>query len=123
MEELMFRKLLLTTTLLPSFALAAPPPGPIDPEMGAWYESLRQPETGRRCCSISDCRSYVSRINKDHYEIFLHNRWFTVPEEVILHRENKTGMAVACLRTSWHGGTPPSEYDPGIMCYVPAPET
>jgi len=44
---------------------------------------------------------------------------------VVLHRENKVGMAIACLRTQWNEGfgKPPSDFQPDIMCFVPGPET
>ncbi len=107
-------------------AIAAPPAGmPIDPEMGQWFQSLRQPGTGAGCCSIADCRPFESRIARDHYEIFVDNRWLPVPNAVVLHRENKAGSAIACLRTLWNYGfgPPPAGFDPGILCFVPAPET
>ena len=80
-------------TLLIATAKAAPPPGPVDPEMRDWYRSLKQPNTGSGCCSIADCRTYVSRISGDHYEVYIKNRWFTVPNELVLHRENKADLA------------------------------
>jgi hypothetical protein len=89
-------------------ASAAPPVGqPIDPEMHKWYESLRQPGTGAGCCSIADCRPYDSRVADDHYEILDHTRWLPIPNNVVLHRENKAGTAIACTRTQWNYGFGP----------------
>jgi hypothetical protein len=107
-------------------ASAVPPAGrPIDPEMHKWYESLKQPDTGAGCCSISDCRPYTSRIAGDHYEILDHTRWLPVPNNVVLHRENKAGTAIACTRTQWNYGfgPPPADFSPDIMCFIPGPET
>jgi hypothetical protein len=106
-------------------ANAAPPVGqPVDPDMQRWYKSLRQPNTGAGCCSIADCRSYTSRIIKDHYEILVQDRWFSVPNAVVLHQENKAGSAIACLRTLWnHDFSPaPADYSPDVLCFVPGPE-
>lgn len=124
----MLRFSIITATIFGwmSASHAAPPPGqPVDPEMHNWYSSLRQPHTDAGCCSIADCRPYVSRISGDHYEVYLYNRWTPVPNEVVLHRENKVGMAIACLRTQWNEGfgKPPSDFQPDIMCFVPGPET
>jgi hypothetical protein len=97
---------------------------PVDPEMHQWYESLRQPGKGAGCCSIADCRPYESRLQKDHYEIFIHDRWFPVPNSVVLHVENRAGLAVACLGTQWNYDLrpAPAEYAPNILCFVPGPE-
>lgn len=107
-------------------AFAAPPLGQqVDPEMHKWYESLKQPGTGSGCCSIADCRPHESRVVEDHYEILLHGKkWLPVPDGVVLHRENRAGAAVACLRTQWNYGfgPPPADYSPEILCFIPGPE-
>jgi hypothetical protein len=106
-------------------ANAAPPVGqPVDPDMQKWYKSLRQPNTGAGCCSVADCRSYASRIVKDHYEILVHDRWFSIPDTVVLHQENRAGSAVACLRTLWNHsfGPAPADYSPDVLCFVPGPD-
>jgi hypothetical protein len=77
-------------------ALARPPPNP-DPKLSPWFESLRQPDTGASCCSISDCRPADYRIAGDHYEAFLEGKWVPVPQQKVLHRlDNPTGHAVVC---------------------------
>jgi hypothetical protein len=106
-------------------ATAAPPAGqPIDPEMHKWYESLKQPNTGIGCCSVADCRPYDSRVVGNHYEILDHGKWRPVPDNVVLHRENKAGTAVACLETQWNYSfrPPPAHYAPAILCFIPGPE-
>jgi hypothetical protein len=107
-------------------AYAAPPVGQtIDPELQRWYKSLQQPNTGAGCCSVADCRPYDARVVRDHYEILDHGRWFAVPNSVVLHRENKVGAAVACLATRWNYdfGPPPADFSPGVMCFIPGPDT
>jgi len=107
------------------WAAAAAPPAdrPINPEMHRWYESLRQPGKNAGCCSIADCRTYESRLQRDHYEIFIHDRWFPVPDSVVLRVENKAGLAVACLGTTWNYELrpAPADYVPDILCFVPGP--
>jgi hypothetical protein len=111
---------LATGLILVTFAAASaalPAGQPVDPEMSKWYQSLRQPNTGAGCCSIADCRSYDSRMIKDQYEILVHDRWFAVPNAVVLRQENKAGSAIACLRTLWnHSFAPaPGYYSPDVM--------
>jgi hypothetical protein len=84
-----------------------------DPSLSPWFEDLRQPGTGRSCCSIADCRPVDYRIVENHYEAYIEDQWMTVPPEKILHRfDNPTGRAVVC----W---TPAL----GIMCFVEGPAT
>lgn len=93
-----------------SSARAKPPPNP-DPKLSPWFEDLRQPGTGRSCCSIADCRPAEVRVVDDHYEALLGDRWIRVPEDKILHRfDNPLGRPVVC----W---TPAL----GIMCFVNGP--
>ncbi len=93
-------------------AAAKPPPNP-DPAVSPWYEDLRQPGTGRSCCSIADCRPVDYRIVEDHYEAFVDDQWMPVPPDKVLRRfDNPTGRAVVC----W---TP----ELGIMCFVEGPAT
>jgi hypothetical protein len=119
---------LLATTVVLGVAVmanAAPPTGqPIDPDMSKWYQSLKQPGTGTGCCSVADCRPYNSRIVGSHYEILDHQRWLVVPDNVVLHRENKAGAAIACLQTQWNYGfgPPPAGFSPDILCFIPGPE-
>ncbi len=100
-----------------SFALAAAayakPPPDTDPALSPWFEDLRQPGTGRSCCSIADCRPVDFRIVENHYEAYVDDQWMAVPADKILHRyDNPTGRAVVC----W---TPAL----GIMCFVEGPAT
>lgn len=93
-------------------ASAAPPPN-ADPALSPWFEDLRQPGTGRSCCSVADCRPVDYRIIHNHYEAFVGQQWVEVPEDKVLHRfDNPTGRAVAC----W---TPAL----GIICFVEGPGT
>ncbi|MEW6767961.1 MAG: hypothetical protein AB1342_08015 [Pseudomonadota bacterium] len=102
---------------IPTFAL---PPDNADPAMAPWFKSLRQPETGAECCSISDCRPAEVRHDNQGYEVRIDQSWnisavfwLRVPAERILeNRDNPTGKAVLCF-------TP----EAGILCFVPPPES
>lgn len=92
-------------------ARAAPPPD-ADPALSPWFRSLQAPDTGRSCCSITDCRPTEARTRGDHYEVLIEDRWLVVPPEKVLSRaDNPTGRAIVC----W---TPTL----GIMCFVHGPE-
>jgi hypothetical protein len=98
-------------------ALAGPaeaaPPADADPALAPWFRSLMQPGTSISCCSLSDCRATEYRIEGDHYEALVGEKWLVVPAERILQRtDNPTGRAVVC----W---TPLR----GIMCFVRATES
>jgi hypothetical protein len=104
--------LLAATFLVASSGLAAPPEG-ADRKLTPWFEGLRQPGTGKSCCSISDCRPVDYRTSGDHYEALISGNWVPIPADKILQRiDNPTGNAVVC----W---TPTL----GVMCFVRAAET
>jgi hypothetical protein len=92
--------------------MAAPPDG-ADSKLTPWFEGLRQPGTGKSCCSIADCRPVDYRTSGDHYEALIRGNWVAIPADKVLQRvDNPTGNAVVC----W---TPTL----GVMCFVRAAET
>ena len=104
--------LLAAVMLLAGTAMADPPPN-ADPALAPWFRSLVQPGTSISCCSVSDCRATEYRIEGDHYEALIGERWFVVPPDRILQRtDNPIGRAVVC----W---TPQR----GIVCFVRATES
>jgi hypothetical protein len=97
----MNRMLLAAAMLLTMPALAAPPPpGSAQAEVMApyveWVRGLRNPNTGRGCCSLSDCRVVDYRVASDGYEAFMDresfpgapNTWLKVPDFVVVHTAN-----------------------------------
>ena len=93
--------------LIAKTALAAPPRGIVpDPELQAWFQTLRQPTTKRLCCSVSDCRFVAFEIHDGHYEIWIDGWRYAVPAKTnIPDIANPTGRAVACYTFS--GFEPP----------------
>lgn len=114
-------------------AHAAPPPGePVDPDIAAWFQSLRQAD-GFPCCGWADCRHPAAvSIDVDHYQVALRredyaydnlraelwNRWFgsasigwvEIPDQAIVIRpDNPTGQAVVCWGI-WNNT---------VFCFIP----
>ncbi len=107
------RLLCLASALVLSAAAEAQPPPDADPALAPWFRSLLQPGTSISCCSTSDCRATEYRIESDHYEALIGEKWFVVPSDKILQRtDNPTGRAIVC----W---TPQR----GIVCFVRATES
>lgn len=79
-------------------------------DIGEWFKSLRQPDTGMSCCDLSDCRALKDdewRLVDGDYEVILHGRWEKVPEDKVLHRRDNPKQApVLCAMTK-------------IFCFVP----
>jgi hypothetical protein len=110
--RVMTRLFLAAALLLPASADAAPP-ADADPALAPWFRSLLIPGTSISCCSVTDCRATEYRIEADHYEALIGEKWFVVPPDKILQRtDNPTGRAVVC----W---TPQR----GILCFVRATES
>jgi hypothetical protein len=107
------RALFFAVVVLFAATADADPPPNADPALAPWFRSLLQPGTSISCCSISDCRATDYRIEGDHYEALIGEKWFVVPQDKILQRtDNPTGRAVVC----W---TPQR----GIVCFVRATES
>lgn len=73
-----------------SAAIAKPPPGPIDPAIHQWFESLVRAD-GLHCCGAADCRIAVPgelRAGQNGFEILLNGEWQPVPEAMMVHRES-----------------------------------
>ena len=107
------RPLFLPIVVMLSITARADPPPNADPALAPWFRSLLQPGTSISCCSIADCRATEYRIESDHYEALIGEKWIVVPPERILQRtDNPTGRAVVCWTTQH-----------GIMCFVRATES
>lgn len=89
------------------------PPENADPALAPWFQSLHQPN-GASCCSEADCRPVDARMEGDHYQAFVRNRWLDIPnQKVIPSKSNPTGRAVLCMQ-------PENEV---IFCFVRPAET
>ncbi len=111
-------------------ARAAPPADLIapDPEIAAWYKSLRQPGTALPCCSVADCRTVAyRRTASGGYEALVEGTWHTVPQTMVMrHTANPVGKAVACYTfVSGYATLPGASSEARqdhveILCFVPA---
>jgi hypothetical protein len=98
---------------LTAVAGAAPPSdAPNDPDLHAWFQSLKSP-SGMSCCSEADCRYVVDRIGSTGYQAFFDNKWIDIPNEIVVRRDNPTGQAVLCA-------TQDHSY---LYCFVPGFES
>lgn len=97
---------LLAYIIAVKFSHAEPPPGAHDPVISDWFRSLKNPETGAMCCSESDCRGVLSRIERGHLQAFIDKKsfgaqapdaWVEVSDSAVLHQhDNPLGSDVAC---------------------------
>jgi hypothetical protein len=68
--SMVIRTVILLAMMAVPMPLGAAPPDGADPNspLGIWYRSLRVPDTGQSCCSVSDCRPVDSAwIEGDHW--------------------------------------------------------
>ncbi len=70
--------------------------------LAAWYQSLRDPQTGAACCSMErDCHpvdDYHASSNPGGYVVRIDGVSFDVPPSKVLQRtDNPTGHAVVCI--------------------------
>jgi hypothetical protein len=81
-------------------ARAAPPTGETpNPELHAWFESLRQPGSHELCCSISDCRFTAVEQRDHHYEVAIDGWHYIVQDLIVLSgTHNPTGRAIVCYK-------------------------
>lgn len=96
---------LIAAAMAGKHANGAPPAGlKPDPEISAWYRSLKD-HRGVSCCDESDCRPVTYRAGPGGLEVFIDSAsygkdapdaWVPVPPEAVLARENPTGGAIAC---------------------------
>lgn len=79
-----------------------------------FYKTWDAP-SGGSCCNNLDCEPVQYRTGKDtKYEMFTEDRWWPVPDRVILKKETPDGNAHACIPHS-PIGTPSDR----IKCFVP----
>lgn len=99
-------------TVISTWAYGAAPPENADPALAPWYRSLKQPGSGVSCCSIADCRPVDYRTDNGAYEVFIDDKWRTVPPDKVLQQMvNPVGRAVVCYTPAL-----------GILCFVRAAE-
>ena len=66
--------------------------------LAVWYRSPTTAD-GKSCCAMHDCVPNEARMKEGHWEvlIFSYNadyaRWFPVPDNVVLRRENPDGRS------------------------------
>lgn len=96
-----------------AFGALAQPPAGADPnsELGHWFNSLRQPDTGVSCCGVADGHQVDYRIAGDHYEVWYDQKWIAIPKKFVINTMNPTGRGVVFLGP-----------DETVYCFVPGTE-
>jgi len=98
-------------------AVAKPPPGPIDPAVHAWFESLVRAD-GTHCCGVADCRIASPnevRVGANGFEVYLNGVWQSVPESMMVRRENGPFAATIICKTHSEDELTPDK----LYCVVP----
>lgn len=86
--------------------------GAQDADRGAWFESLKQPDTGMSCCSISDCAATKAEWRGGQWHAVVLGRMTPIPSEKIVRTPlSIDGDAYVCASPV---GT--------IWCFVPPPQ-
>jgi hypothetical protein len=132
LSELVLRGTLVVALWSGVVANATPPPGVVvDPQVGAWFESLRQPGTRSPCCSVSDCHTTAYKEHDGHFEIIIDDWPYIVPDAAVIQTaRNPTGQGVVCYGYESFGVPAPSgetrtapQDKIGILCFVPVKAT
>jgi hypothetical protein len=109
-----------------SHGQANPPAGVVpDPNLQAWFQSLKQPTTHQPCCSISDCRFSAYEVRNGHYEIKIDDWTYVVPEASIIHTiNNPFNKAVVCYSNEGIGiPERPLQDTLRVHCFLPPDPT
>lgn len=89
-------------------------------DRGAWFKSLKQPDTGVSCCDVSDCRRTNARWEGEGWQAVVNGEWRTIPANKVLQKPHSIdGDAYVCNGPEWHdddgGGSSPGL----IFCFIP----
>jgi hypothetical protein len=102
------RRLLALAGILTLFGAAAAVAPARAESRAAWFQSLRQPQTGMSCCSLADCHAATADWRGDGWWAKVDGEWMPVPKSKLLKKTSIDGQAYICtgpMRT--------------IYCFVP----
>jgi hypothetical protein len=108
---------LIIAMMLAVPARAAPPPGPIDPDVAAWFEGLVRAD-GIHCCGVGDCRiagQHEVRTTSTGYEVLLNGSWTPVPDSIIVHRDKAPFAATIICKSHYDSAV----IEERLYCVVP----
>ncbi len=65
-------------------------------DRGAWFKSLRMPNTGFSCCDISDCRRTDANWRDGQWWAVVDGAWTPIPPSRELDKQSIDGDAYVC---------------------------
>jgi hypothetical protein len=65
-------------------------------DRGAWFKSLRQPNTGISCCDVADCRRTDANWHGGQWWAIVEGEWTPIPPEKEVDRQSIDGEAYVC---------------------------
>lgn len=65
-------------------------------DRGAWFKSLKQPDTGYSCCDIADCRRTDADWHGGQWWAVVSGEWTPIPAEKELDKQSLDGDAYVC---------------------------
>jgi hypothetical protein len=71
-------------------------PAAAEEDRGAWFKSLRQPDTGFSCCDISDCRRAEADWREGQWWAVVGGEWTAIPPDKELEKQSIDGEAYVC---------------------------
>lgn len=95
----------------------------VRPDLQEWFQSQKEPLTGKSCCSEADGREAEEDIIQGHFwarwclfyagddKPCTRTAWIPVPDEVVIREPNRNGAPVVWY--TYESGVPK------IRCYVP----
>lgn len=96
------------------------------PDLDQWYKSLTN-ANGIGCCEdqeairVEDADWQSACVDGEcHYQVFLANRWWDVPEWAVVKEPNKVGVTLVWPVYYWNNGKPEDGlHDVFIRCFEP----
>lgn len=102
----------MTALLIPSSALAV--------DKSDWFQSLKQPRSGKSCCDIADCKRTRAEWRQGRWFAEILGKWREVPTDTIVHKPpSLDGDAYVCTGYSLTMTLSRQYEAPYIYCFVP----
>ena len=85
-----------------------------------WFESLKQPRSGKSCCDIADCKRTRAEWRQGTWFTEILGKWREVPADTIVQKPRSLdGDAYVCTGYSLTMTLSRQREAPYIYCFVP----